>query len=121
MSGSEITRQERSIRGEGDIQALDCAAIEKAPSNIKDLYWKLKGSEDEIAYCNGNKKCWTLISLLEDNRIQVLNISKGTLNIKRTLPQKTAGHTVTFVCEVHTSDNQVHLSESKSTYSSECK
>lgn len=114
-------RHERSIRGEGDIQALDCAAIEKAPSKIQDLYWKLKGSEDEIGYCNHNKKCWTYISLLKDNRIQVLNISNGTLNIKRTLPQKTAGHTVTFVCEVSTTDNKVHLSEAKITYSSECK
>ena len=60
-------------------------------------------------------------SSLEDNRIQVLNISNGTLNIKRTLPQKTAGHTVTFVCEVSTTDNKVHLSEAKITYSSECK
>ena len=123
MSGSVITRQERSIRGEGDIEALDCAAIEEAPSKIQDLYWKLKGSEvnDAFGYCNDKMICSKSNSSLEDNRIQVLNISKGTLNIRRTLPQRTAGHTVTFVCEVQTTDNHVHVSEAKSTYSSECK
>ncbi|KAM7430419.1 hypothetical protein ABFA07_018858 [Porites harrisoni] len=121
-SGSVITRQERSIRGEGDIEALDCAAIEEAPSKIQDLYWKLKGSEvnDAFGYCNDKMICSKSKSSLEDNRIQVLNISKGTLNIRRTLPQRTAGHTVTFVCEVHTTDNHVHVSEAKITYSSEC-
>lgn len=121
FSGSVITRQERSIKGEGDIQELDCAAIGKDPSKVDELYWKLKGSGDEIGYCNGYKKCWTSKSFLEDKRIQVLGISKGTLNIKRTLPQKTAGHTVTFLCEVHTTDFDLRVSEATIIYSLECK
>ena len=52
----------------------------------------------------------------------MLGISKGTLSIKRTLPQKIPGQTVTFVCEVHTTDNDdVRVSEAKIIYSLECK
>ena len=120
FSGSIIKRQERSIRDEGDIQTLDCAAIKRDRSKFKELFWKVKGSEDAIAYCNGNK-CGTLKRFLEDKRIQVLDISKGTLSLKRTLPQKIPGQTVTFVCEVHTTDNNVRVSEAKIIYSLECK
>ncbi|CAH3146094.1 unnamed protein product, partial [Porites evermanni] len=66
--------------------------------------------------------CGTSKSFLEDKRIQVLGISKGTLSIKRTLPQKMTGQTVTFVCEVHTTDyGDVRVSEAKIIYSLECK
>ena len=80
----------------------------------------MEGSEDAIGYCDRNK-CGTFNNFLEDNRIQVLGISKGTLSIKRTLPQKIPGQTVTFVCEVHTTDNNVRVSEAKIIYSLECK
>ena len=81
----------------------------------------MKGSTDVIGYCNSNE-CGTSESFLEDKRIQVLGISKGTLSIKRTLPQKVPGQTVTFVCEVHTTDNDdVRVSEAKIIYSLECK
>lgn len=121
FSGSVIKRQERSIRDEGDIQTLDCAGIEKDRSKFKELFWKVKGSKDAFAYCNRNK-CGTSTRFLEDKRIQVLGISKGTLSIKRTLPQKIPGQTVTFVCEVHTTDHDdVRVSEAKIIYSLECK
>ena len=82
----------------------------------------MEGSEDAIGYCNRNK-CGTPKSFLEDKRIHVLGISlEGTLSIKRTLPQKIPGQTVTFVCEVHTTDNDdVRVSEAKIIYSLECK
>ena len=119
FSGSVIKRQERSIRDEGDIQTLECAAIEKDRSKFEELFWKVEGSV--IGYCNRNK-CGTSKSFLEDKRIQVLGISKGTLSIKRTLPQKMTGQTVTFVCEVHTTDyDDVRVSEAKIIYSLECK
>ena len=79
----------------------------------------MKGSEDVIGYCNRNN-CGTSKSFLEDKKIQVLGISKGTLSIKRTLPQKIPGQTVTFVCEVHTTDN-VRVSKAKIIYPLECK
>ena len=53
--------------------------------------------------------------------IQVVDISSGTLSIKRTLPQKTTGHTVTIECELHTTDNRIHRSEVKIAFSLECK
>ena len=78
----------------------------------------MKGSGDVIGYCKRNK-CRT--GFLEDKRIQVLGISlKGTLSIKRTLPQKIPGQTVIFVCEVYTTDN-VRVSEAKIIYPLECK
>ena len=82
----------------------------------------MKGSTDVIGYCNRNK-CWTFKSFLEDKSIEVLGISKGTLSIKRTLPQKIAGQTVIFVCEVHTTDYNVDISvsEAKIIYPLECK
>ena len=82
----------------------------------------MEGSEDNIVYCNRNK-CGTPKRFLEDKRIHVLGISlEGTLSIKRTLPQKIPGQTVTFVCEVHTTDiDDVRVSEAKIIYSLECK
>ena len=50
----------------------------------------------------------------------MLDISKGTLILKWTLPQKIPGQTVTFVCEVHTTDD-IRVSEAKIIYPLECK
>ena len=118
FSGSAITRQERSIRG--DIQTLDCDAIKKDPSKYYEMYWKVKGAE-EIGYCNRNKRCWISKSFLEDKGIQVVSISNGTLTINRTLPQKTTGRNVTIACEVQTTENKVHVSEVTIVYSLESK
>ena len=120
FSGSAKTRQEHSIRG--DIQTLDCDAIKKDPSKYYEMYWRVKGVEGDIGYCNKDRKCWkTKSQLLEDKRIQVVSISSSNLSIKRTLPQKTTGHTVTFTCEVHTTDNTIDISEVTIVYSLECK
>ena len=120
FSGSVITRQERSIRG--DIQTLDCDAIKRDPSKYLEMYWKIKGAEGDIGYCNSKRKSWKNKSqLLEDKRIQVVSISTSILSIKRTLPQKTTGHTVTFTCEVHKNDNTIDISEVTIVYSLECK
>ena len=120
FSGSAITRQERSIRG--DIQTLDCDAIKRDPSKYLEMYWKIKGAEGDIGYCNSKRKCWKNKSqLLEDKRIQVVNISSDTLSINRTLPQKTKCHTMTIICQVLTTDNKVHISEDTIIYSLESK
>ena len=120
FTGSAITQQERFIRG--DIQILDCHAIKRDPSKYYEVYWRVKGADGEIGYCNSRRKCSkTKSQFLEDKRIQVVSISSGTLGIKRTLPQKTTGHTVTITCEVHTTDNKIHISEVKIVYSLECK
>ena len=120
FSGSAITRQERSIRG--DIQTLDCDAIKKDPSKYYEMYWRVKGADGDIGYCNKERKCWkTKSQLLEDKGIQVVSISSTTLSIKRTLPQKTTGHNVTIECQVHTTDNKMHVSEVTIVYSLECK
>ena len=120
FSGSAITRQERSIRG--DIQTLDCDAIKRDPSKYLEMYWKIKGAEGDIGYCNSERKCWkTESQLLEDKRIQVVSISSRTLSIKRTLPKKTAGDTVTITCEVHTTDHKTHVSDARTIYFLECK
>ena len=120
FSGSAITRQERSIRG--DIQTLDCDAIKRDPSKYLEMYWKIKGAEGDIGYCNSKRKCWKNKSqLLEDKRIQVVSISSDTLSINRTLPQKTKGHTMTIICQVLTTDNKVHISEDTIVYSLESK
>ena len=118
FSGSVITRQEHSIRG--DIQTLDCDAIKEDPSKYYEMYWKVKG-EEEIGYCNPKRECSKTISFLKDKRIQVVSISSGALGIKRTLPQKTTGHTVTITCEVHTTDNKITISEVTIVYSLESK
>ena len=108
--GSAITRQERSIRG--DIQTVDCYAIKRDPSKYFEMYWSVRGADGDIGYCNKERKCWkTKTQLLEDKGIQVVNISSSTLSIKRALPQKTTGHTVTIKCQVHTTDNSIHISE----------
>ena len=120
FSGSAITRQERSIRG--DIQTLDCDAIKKDPSKYYEMYWRVKGVDGDIGYCNEERKCWeTKSQLLEDKRIQVVSISSSTLSIKRTLPQKTTGHSITFICQVHKTDNTIDISEVTIVYSLECK
>ena len=110
FSGSAITQQERSIRG--DIQTLDCDAIKKDPNKYYEMYWRVKGADGDIGYCNSEKKCWKSKSqLLEDKGIQVVSISTNTLSIKRTFLQKTTAHTVTFLCEVHKTDNTIDISE----------
>ena len=120
FKGSAISRQERSIRG--DIQTLDCDAIKRDPSKYLEMYWRVKGAEGDIGYCNSERKCWkTESQLLEDKRIQVVSISSRTLSIKRTLPKKTAGDTVTITCEVHTSDHKTHVSDARTIYFLECK
>ena len=120
FSGSAITRQEPSIRG--DIQTVDCHAIKRDPSKYFEMYWRVKGADEDIGYCNKERKCWKNKSqLLEDKGIQVVNISSSTLSIKRTLPQKTTGHTVTITCEVHKTDNKIDVSEVKIGYSLERK
>ena len=120
FKGSAISRQERSIRG--DIQTLDCDAIKRDPSKYLEMYWKVKGAEGDIGYCNSERKCWkTESQLLEDKRIQVVSISSRTLSIKRTLPKKTAGDTVTITCEVHTTDHKTHVSDARTIYFLECK
>ena len=120
FKGSAISRQQRSIRG--DIQTLDCDAIKRDPSKYLKMYWKIKGAEGDIGYCNSERKCWKNKSqLLEDKRIQVVSISSDTLSINRTLPQKTKGHTMTIICQVLTTDNKVHISEDTIVYSLESK
>ena len=120
FSGSAITRQEPSIRG--DIQTVDCHAIKRDPSKYFEMYWRVKGADGDIGYCNKERKCWkTKSQLLEDKGIQVVNISSSTLSIKRTLPQNTTGHTMTFTCEVHKTDNTIDISEVMIVYSLECK
>ena len=120
FKGSAISRQERSIRG--DIQTLDCNAIKKDPSKYYEMYWRVKGVDGDIGYCNEERKCWeTKSQLLEDKRIQVVSISSDTLSINRTLPQKTKGHTMTIICQVLTTDNKVHISEDTIVYSLESK
>ena len=120
FSGSAITRQEPSIRG--DIQTVDCHAIKRDPSKYFEMYWRVKGADGDIGYCNKERKCWkTKSQLLEDKGIEVVNISSSTLNIKRTLPGKTKGHTVTITCEVHKTDNKIDISEVTIGYSLERK
>ena len=120
FKGSAISRQERSIRS--DIQTLDCNAIKKDPSKYYEMYWRVKGVDGDIGYCNEERKCWEKKSqLLEDKRIQVVSISSDTLSINRTLPQKTKGHTITIICQILTTDNKVHISEDTIVYSLESK
>ena len=120
FSGPAITRQELSITG--DIQTLDCDAIKRDQSKYGEMYWRVKGADGDIGYCNKERKCWkTKSQLLEDKRIQVVSISSGTLGIKRTLPQKTTGHSVTIECQVHKTDNTIDISEVTIVYSLECK
>ena len=118
--GSAITQQERTIRG--DIQTVDCDAIKRDPSNYFEMYWRVKGADGDIGYCNKERTCWKNKSqLLEDKGIQVVNISSSTLSIKRTLSEKTKGHNVTITCEVHKTDNSINMSEVTIGYSLERK
>ena len=120
FTGSAISRQELSITG--DIQTLDCDAIKKDPSKYYEMYWRVKGADGEIGYCNRDRKCWeTKSQLLEDKRIQVVSISSSNLSIKGTLPQKATGHNVTIECQVHKTDNTMDISEVRIVYSLECK
>ena len=106
----------------GDIQTVDCHAIKRDPSKYFEMYWRVKGADGDIGYCNKERKCWKNKSqLLEDKGIQVVNISSSTLSIKRTLPQKTTGHNTTITCEVHKTDNTIDISEVTIVYSLECK
>ena len=120
FTGSAITRQERSIRG--DIQTVDCHAIKRDPSKYDEMYWRVKGADEDFGYCNRERKCSkTKSQLLEDKGIQVVSISSGALSIKRTLPQKTTGYTVTIKCAVHKTDNNIDISEVTIGYSLERK
>ena len=101
---------------------MDCHAIKRDPSKYFEMYWRVEGADGDIGYCNKERTCWKAKSqLLEDKRIQVVNISSSTLSIKRTLPQKTKGHTVTITCEVHKTDNTIDTSEVTIVYSLESK
>ena len=108
----------------GDIQTLDCDAIKKDPSKYYEMYWRVKGADRFmiIGYCNSERKCWKTdkSQFLEDRGIQVVSISSSNLSIKRTLPQKTTGQTVTFICEVHKNDT-IDISEVTVAYALECK
>ena len=86
------------------------------------MYWRVKGADGHIGYCNRERKCWeTKSQLLEDKEIQVVSISTSALSIKRTLPQKTTAHTVTFSCVVLKTDNTIDISEVTIGYSLESK
>ena len=119
LAGSVITREKRSAN---DFQKIDCDdAIKKAANKYLDLTWKVKGDGDnlDIAYCNRNGNCHVIKNSLEDERIQVLNISNGTLRIKRSSPQRKS-HSVSLLCIVET-DTGVHTQEVTIYYSLTCK
>ena len=117
LAGSVITREKRSAN---DFQKIDCDdAIKKAANKYVDLTWKLKGDGDRIAYCNRNKSCHVIKNSLEDKRIQVLDISSGTLSIKRSSPQRKS-HSVSLLCIVET-DTDIYTREVKIYYSLMCK
>ena len=104
-------------------EILHCDAIKTYPSNYFEMYWKVKGG-DEIGYCNSARQCWRMRSqLLEDERIQVVSISSGTLSIKQTFLEesKETRIAVTFTCDVHNSDNKKDISDATSVYSFKCK
>ena len=48
------------------------------------------------------------------------NLSLAWVDLK-TSPQKTTGDTITFVCQVHKTDNTIDISEITIVYSLECK
>ena len=119
LAGFVITRERRSAN---DVQKIDCDdAIKKAANEYLDLTWKVKGDGDnlDIAYCNRNRSCHVIKNSLEDERIQVLGISDGTLSIKRSSPQKKS-HSVSLLCVVET-DTGIHTHEVKIYYSLMCK
>ena len=119
LAGSVITREKRSAN---DFQKIDCDdAIRKAANKFMDLTWKVKGDGDnlDIAYCNRNWNCEVIKNLLEYGRIQVLDISKGTLSIKRSSPQRKS-HSVSLLCIVETNTG-IYTHEVKIYYSLMCK
>ena len=117
LAGSVITREKRSANG---LQKIDCDdAIMKAGNKYVDLTWKVKEDGDKIAYCNRNRNCHVIKNSLEDKRIQVLNISNGTLSIKRSSPQRKS-HSVSLLCIVET-DTGIYTQEVKIYYSLMCK
>ena len=118
LAGSVITREKRSAN---DFQKLDCDdAIKKAANKYLELTWKTKGDGDDIAYCNRTRNCHVIKNSLEDERIQVLDISKGTLSIKLSSPQKKS-HSVSLLCVVETEAGQIYTQEVKIYYSLMCK
>lgn len=119
LAGSVISREKRSAN---DFQKIDCdGAIKKAENKYVDLTWKVKGDGDDIAYCNGNSgNCGVIKNSLEDERIQVLNISNGTLSIKRSSPQ-TKIHSVSLLCVVEKDTGTQYTQEVKIYYSLMCK
>ena len=119
LAGSVITREKRSAN---DFQKIDCDdAIKKAANKYVDLTWKVKGDGDniDIAYCNSDSDCHVIQNSLEDERIQVLDISNGTLSIKRSSPQSKS-HSVSLLCTVET-DTDIYTHEVKIYYSIMCK
>ena len=119
LAGSVITRKKRSAN---DFQKIDCDnAIKKAANKYVDLTWKVKGDGDnlDIAYCNSDRDCHVIKNSLEDKRIQVLDISNGTLSIKRSSPQRKS-HSVSLLCTVETGTG-VYTQEVKIYYSLMCK
>ena len=117
LAGSVITREKRSAN---DFQKIDCDdAIKKAADKFIDLTWKVKGDGDNLAYCNRNRSCHVIKNSLEYGRIQVLDISKGTLSIRRSSPQRKS-HSASLLCIVET-DTSIYTHEVKIYYSLMCK
>ena len=118
LAGSVITRGKRSAN---DFQKIECDdAIKKAGNKYVDLTWKAKGDGDNIAYCNRNRSCHVIKNSLEDKRIQVLDISDGTLSIKRSSPQKKS-RSVSLLCVVEKDTGTQYTQEVKIYYSLMCK
>ena len=118
LAGSVITREKRYAN---DFQKLDCDdAIKKAANKYLELTWKVKGDGDDIAYCDRTRNCHVIKNSLEDERIQVLDISKGTLSIKRSSPQKKS-HSFSLLCLVETEAGTLYSQEVKIYHSLMCK
>ena len=120
LAGSVITREKRSAN---DVQKIDCDEAIKKAAKYLELTWKVKGEGDDqyIAYCNSNRNCHVNKKLLEDKRIEVLDInSNGTLSIKRSSRQKRS-HSISLLCIVETTTFTVHIREVKIYYSLACK
>ena len=117
LAGSVINWEKRSAN---DLQKIDCDdAIKEAGNKYVDLSWKVKGDGDKIAYCNRNRNCQVIKDSLEDKRIQVLDIFKGTLSIKRSTLQRKS-HSVSLLCIVET-DTGIYTQEVTIYYSLMCK
>ena len=118
LAGSVITREKRSAN---DFQKLDCDdAIKKAANMYLGLTWIVKGDGDDVAYCNRSMNCHVIKNWLEYGWIQVLDISKGTLSIKRPSPQKMS-HSVSLLCVVEKDTGTQYTQEAKIYYSLMCK